>query len=285
MKQKYPPLVLLGYWLGPVFIIVCHLALLLPIYIGLSAGAWGWIIFLYGIRMLAITGIYHRLLTHKAYSAPAIVKWIGALIAASAGQMGPSWWKGHHVDHHQFVDQDGDPHSAARGFWWSHYGWLLSRNFLPSKLPPDIEQDIVLKVIDRFHFLTLLGLAAFSFLMGGIEYLGAFILSTVLLFHGVALVNSACHKFGSDPFQTGDYSRNNWLVAILTLGEGWHNLHHALPWSAYQGITVVDGKIKHLPDPTFWFIQLLQTLGIATKLRLPRQAQILEAVLLKPTDP
>jgi stearoyl-CoA desaturase (Delta-9 desaturase) len=270
MKQQYSPWVLTGYWLGPVFIGVSHIGLLLPIFYPLSAGAWVWVIFLYLIRMLAITGIYHRLLTHRAYCTPAYVKWIGSLVAASAGQMGPSWWKGHHVDHHQFVEQPRDPHSSRRGFWWAHYQWLLSRNFLPYRLPADIEQDKWLQAIDRLHFLPLLGLAGLSFWMGGWEYLGAFGVSTTLLFHGVALVNSACHSFGVAPFHTGDMSKNNAVVALLTLGEGWHNLHHALPWSARQGITAVEGEFKYLPDPTFWFIRLLQWLGLATKVRLPQ---------------
>lgn len=275
MKQQYSPLVMAGYGLGPLFIIVSHVGLVLPVFYPLSAGAWGWVVFLYLIRMLAITGIYHRLLTHRAYSTPTYVKWIGSLVAASAGQMGPSWWKGHHVDHHQFVEQPRDPHSSRQGFWWAHYRWLLSRNFLPYRLPSDIEQDRVLKAIDRLHFLPLLALAGLSFRIGGWEYFGAFWVSTTLLFHGVALVNSVCHCFGTVSFNTGDMSKNNGLVALLTLGEGWHNLHHALPWSARQGITAVAGEVRYLPDPTFWFIQLLQRLGLATNVRLPQPEHFL----------
>lgn len=274
-KQQYPVLVLIGYWMGPALIILCHVGAIMPIFTGLSVGAWLWVLFLYLIRMLAITSCYHRLLTHKAYKSPAWVKWIGSLVAASAGQMGPSWWKGHHEDHHNYVDQPGDPHSSVQGFIWSHTGWLLSKNFIPSKLPSDIEQDLVLKTIDRLHFLPLLGLGAISFFIGGTEYLGAFFLSTTILFHGVALVNSACHKFGSTPFKTDDYSKNNWLVAILTLGEGWHNLHHALPWSANQGITVKNGEIKYLADPTYMFIKLLEMVNLASGLKLPSQEKLL----------
>ncbi|PSN19523.1 delta 9 acyl-lipid fatty acid desaturase [filamentous cyanobacterium CCP5] len=281
MKQRYSPLVLTSYWLGPLFILVSHVGLVLPVFYPLSWGAWVWIVFLYLIRMLAITSIYHRLLTHRAYSVPAWVKWIGSLIAASAGQMGPSWWKGHHVDHHQYVEQQRDPHSSSRGFWWSHYRWLLSRNFLPYRLPSDIEQDPILRTIDRLHFLPTLGLAGISFWIGGWEYFGAFWVSTTLLFHGVALVNSVCHAFGRTPFSTGDRSKNNELVALLTLGEGWHNLHHALPWSAHQGITAVGGEFIYLPDPTFWFIRLLQSLGLATHVRLP-QPEHLSTLELSP---
>jgi stearoyl-CoA desaturase (delta-9 desaturase) len=105
--------------------------------------------------------------------------------------------------------------------------------------------------------------------------LAAFFLSTTLLFHGVALVNSVCHKFGSRPFKTDDRSRNNWFVAVLTLGEGWHNFHHAFPWSARQGVTVEASEVKYLTDFTFQFIQGLQFLGLASKVRLPADTVIL----------
>ncbi len=268
-EQPYSKLTLAAYWTGPVFIITCHLGSLLALFTGLSLSAWLWIVLLYAIRMLAITGIYHRLLTHKSYNAIAPVKWIGSIIASAAGQMGPSWWKGHHDEHHLFSDQPGDPHNSTRGFWWSHYQWLVRGNFLPSKLPADVEQDSVLRLIDRLHICPAIALGLLSFAIGGTEYLAAFFVSTTLLFHGVATVNSLCHQFGSQPFQSDDRSRNNGLVALLTLGEGWHNCHHAFPWSARQGITKINGQIKYLPDPTFWFIQGLQQIGLASKVKLP----------------
>ncbi|MBE9064861.1 acyl-CoA desaturase [cf. Phormidesmis sp. LEGE 11477] len=268
-KQHYSKPVLAAYWTGPVFIITCHIGVVMALFTGLSLGAWLWIAFLYWIRMLAITGIYHRLLTHKSYSAPKPVKWVGSIIACAAGQMGPSWWKGHHDEHHLFSDQAGDPHNSTKGFWWSHYQWLLGGNFLPSKLPADVEKDPILRLIDRFHIVPAIALGLISFALGGSEYLAAFFVSTTLLFHGVATVNSLCHQFGTQPFHSDDHSRNNGLVAFLTLGEGWHNCHHAFPWSARQGITKIDGQIKYLPDPTFLFIQGLQRVGLASKIRLP----------------
>lgn len=274
-KHNYSLLTLAGYWMGPSSIIICHFGIVFTLFTGFTIGAWIWVFFLYWIRMLATTGIYHRLLTHKAYSSPAWLKWVGSVVAASAGQMGPSWWKGHHEEHHRLSDRVGEPHSSVNGFWWSHYRWLLSRNFIPSRLPPDIEQDIVLRTVDRLHFLPLLALGFLSYLIGGLEYLGAFFVSTTFLFHGVALVNSVCHKFGSTPFETNDYSKNNWVVAILTLGEGWHNFHHAFPWSARQGITVINGKVRYLPDFTFSFIRCLQCMGIAFKVRIPSEDRVL----------
>lgn len=277
-QQRYSKLTLISYWSGPLFLTICHLGCLLAVFTGLSLSAWLWIFLLYEVRMLAITGIYHRLLAHRAYQALSPVKWIGSIIACSAGQMGPSWWKGHHNDHHRYSDQPGDPHNSVKGFSWSHFGWLLSESFLPSSLPADIERDPILRFIDRFHFLPALALAWVSYMVGGYEFLAAFFVSTTLLFHGVATVNSLCHWFGSQPFNSSDRSRNNWFVAILTLGEGWHSCHHAFPWSARQGITTQKGNIKYLPDPTFWFINLLTSLRLASKPKVPLETELLSAV-------
>jgi stearoyl-CoA desaturase (delta-9 desaturase) len=121
--------------------------------------------------------------------------------------MGPSWWKAHHVAHHQCSDQDKDPHSpylpfkGIKGFWWAQAGWLLCPQFFPSKLPSDVERDVVLKIVDRLHFIPTVALGALSYYIGGTEYLGAFFLSTTVLFHGVATVNSLSHTMGEQPFQ------------------------------------------------------------------------------------
>ncbi|MEL6938931.1 MAG: hypothetical protein AAFO84_07035, partial [Cyanobacteria bacterium J06598_1] len=176
-KQKYSIPTLVSYWSAPLFIALYHVGSLLALFTGLSIGAILWAGLLYWSRMLAITAIYHRLLVHKSYTTPPIVKWVGCFIATTAGQMGPSWWKGHHDEHHLFSDKMQDPHNSTRGFWWSHYQWLLSPNFLPAKLPADVEQDIVLKTIDRLHLIPpfLLGLLSYS--IGGLEYLAAFLLA------------------------------------------------------------------------------------------------------------
>jgi stearoyl-CoA desaturase (delta-9 desaturase) len=270
-----------SYLIGPLQIIICHIGSLLVLATGLSWGAVGWIIFLYAIRMLATTGIYHRLLTHKSYQAPKLVLWVGSIVAAAAGQMGPSWWKAHHLTHHQHVDGDLDPHSphapfqGIRGFFWSQGGWLLTSRLFPDKLPRDVESDVVLKLIDRFHFIPLIALALLSYVLGGVEYLGAFFLSTALLFHATQTVNSLSHIVGSQPFITDDQSRNNGFVAFLTLGEGWHNLHHTFPLSSRHGITIRAGQVVYLPDPTFSFIKLLESLKLASKLRVPTEADLL----------
>ncbi|MEQ9671381.1 acyl-CoA desaturase [Coleofasciculus sp. G2-EDA-02] len=279
--RQYSSLTIVSYLIGPTLIIFSHIGSLLVLVTGLSWGAVVWIILLYVIRMLATTSIYHRLLTHKSYQAPAPVLWVGCIVGAAAGQMGPSWWKAHHVAHHQHVEQDLDPHSpytpmqGIGGFYWSQGGWLLSPRFFPDKLPMDVENDAILRLIDRLHFIPLVALGAISYFIGGVEYLGAFFLSTTLLFHGVQTVNSLCHIVGKQPFITDDLSRNNQLVAFLTLGEGWHNLHHAFQSSSRHGITIRSGKIVYLPDPTFSFIKVLEFLKLASKLRLPTETNLL----------
>ena len=257
------------------FILAVHLGCLLLVWTGLGLGSALWAIALYWVRMLGTTAIYHRLITHRSYAAPRAVWWLGSLITASAGQMGPSWWKAHHLSHHRHVDTPDDPHSPLtlprpwRGFWHSQVGWLLSPEFHPASLPEDVEADPVLRLIDRLHIVPALALAWLSWWIGGLEWLAAFCLSTTVLFHGVASVNSVAHLAGEQPFATGDGSRNNRWVAWITLGEGWHNLHHAFEGSVRQGYTLRHGEVVTLPDPTYRFIRLLERLGWASRLRLP----------------
>ena len=263
------------------FILLAHLGCGILLFTGLGLAAALWALALYLVRMLATTAIYHRLIAHGSYQAPRPVWWLGSLVAASAGQMGPSWWTAHHRLHHRHVDTAADPHTPLkprggwRGFWRSQLGWLLSPAFHPASLPADVEADPVLRLIDRLHVLPALGLAWLSWALGGMEWLGAYALSTTLLFHGVASVNSIAHLFGSQPFTTADASRNNRWVALITLGEGWHNLHHAFQGSVRQGLTVEQGAVVALPDPTYGFIRLLERAGWATRLRRPSERALL----------
>lgn len=262
-------------------ILLAHLGCGLLLYTGLGLAAAGWALALYLVRMLATTAIYHRLVTHGSYQAPRLVWWLGSLVAASSGQMGPSWWKAHHLQHHRHTDTPADPHTPLlpkvgwRSFWHSQLGWLLGGDFHPETLPADIEADPVLRLIDRLHAVPPLALAGLSWWIGGLPWLAAYCLSTTLLFHGVASVNSVAHLVGTQPFASGDASRNNRWVALITLGEGWHNLHHVFQASVRQGFTVEQGRVKRLPDPTFQFIRLLERCGWARQLRVPSDRALL----------
>lgn len=288
---NYSLLTKVSYVIGPILIIVSHIGSFMVLLTGLSWGAIAWIIFLYLIRMLATTAIYHRLLTHKSYQANDFILWLGCIVGASAGQMGPSWWKAHHLCHHQYADRDLDPHSPVepyqgiRGFYWSQGGWLLSKSFFPAKLPSDVENNLPLRILDRLHFLPVVALGVLSYFMGGLEYLGAFFLSTTLLFHGVQTVNSFCHITGSEYFETDDFSRHNPWVAFLTLGEGWHNLHHAFPSSSRHGIMLRENQVVYLPDPTYRFIKLLESLKLASKPRIPSETSLLKRSKQEPELP
>ena len=279
--KSYGRLVALGYAIGPVLIITSHACSLLLISTGINLVGLAWLVGWYLLRMLAITAIYHRLLVHRSYRAPRFLLRLGCLLAASAGQMGPSWWKAHHLKHHRQSDQIGDPHSPRincggwRGFVLAQAGWLLSPAFFPNNLPADVESDPVLKVIDRLHFLPFLFVCFFSYLLGGTMLLAAFFLSTTILFHGVATVNSLAHLWGERSFKTCDYSRNNSFVAHITLGEGWHNTHHAFSYSCRHGLALFKGKIRYLIDPTYGFILLLSRFGLASELKLPSHQQLL----------
>lgn len=261
--------------------ILTHLGCGLLVFTGLGPAAALWALGLYLLRMLATTAIYHRLVTHGSYRAPRLVWWLGCLIATSSGQMGPSWWKAHHLQHHRHVDTALDSHSPLapltgwRGAWHSQAGWLFSKDFHPRQLPADVEADTVLRLMDRLQVLPPLALAWMSWQLGGLEWLGAYCLSTTLLYHGVASVNSVAHLVGEQPFDTGDASRNNRWVALITLGEGWHNLHHAFQASVRQGFTVHDGQVRPLPDPTYRFIRGLERLGWAHGLRIPSDRALL----------
>jgi stearoyl-CoA desaturase (Delta-9 desaturase) len=279
--RPYSQFTAVSYIVAPTLILISHVGSLLILVAGLSWASILWMVLLYVGRAMATTSIYHRLITHKSYQAPVWVKWVGSVVAASAGQFGPSCWKAHHLAHHQHTDKTLDPHSPytplqnSWGFYWSHVGWLLSPRLLPAKLPLDVESDPVLRAIDRFHFIPFVALGIISYAIGGVEFLGAFFLSTALLFHGTQTVNSLAHIFGKRPFATDDQSRNNSFVALLTMGEGWHNMHHAFQASSRHGITIREGQVVYLPDPTFSFVKMLEFFGLASKLRVPAEADLL----------
>jgi stearoyl-CoA desaturase (delta-9 desaturase) len=265
-------------WLRIIPFIVLHGMCLGIIWVGWSWTAVGVAVALYLIRMFAVTGFYHRYFSHNSFRASRGWTLLFALLANSAVQRGPLWWAATHRHHHQKADQPEDVHSPVQhGLLWSHMGWLTSAANFPTrrKYVGDWSKFPELVWIDRFDMLIPVILAIALFLTGkalenfapGLGTSGAqlliwgFFVSTVVLFHGTATINSLDHMFGSKRYWTGDESRNNPVLALITLGEGWHNNHHHYPVTARQGFFWWE------IDITYYLLWFLERLGIIRDLR------------------
>lgn len=207
---------------------------------------------LYAVRMFGITAFYHRYFSHRSFEAGRGVQFFGAVLGASATQRGPLWWAAHHRKHHRTSDTAADAHSpVAHGLLWSHIGWIACRSNLPTDLKqvPDLAKFPELRWLDRHDLVVPFLLLASLLVLGGVleayaPELGTsalqmgvwgFCVSTTLLFHGTACINSLCHVFGRRRYPTSDQSRNSMLLALVTFGEGWHNNHHWCPGTVRQG--------------------------------------------------
>ena len=208
---------------------------------------------------------YHRLLTHRSYSVPKAVEYVLTVFGTLAMQGGPIPWVSRHRLHHHFSDTDHDPHSPRKGWLWGHIGWMLVQAHSDrvagacAGYGKDLQKDRFYVWLTRYNHLPQAILAVLLLLLGGFPLLiwGIFLRAAVGL-HATLLVNSASHLWGRRRFQTSDDSRNNWWVAVLTFGEGWHNNHHAFPKSARHGLK------WHEPDLTYLLIHILQIFGVAT---------------------
>lgn len=251
---------------------ILHLGCLGVIWVG-----WSWIavaaaVFLYVIRMFAVTGIYHRYFSHKTYSTSRLGQFLLAVWGGTAVQRGALWWAYHHRHHHLHSDDPEDAHSPhVHGFWWSHIGWITSRRNFPtdySKIK-DLAKFPELVWLNRFDIVvpvlfaaSLLGLGmlleAFApglGTSGGQLLVWGFFISTTALFHGTSCINSLAHLMGRRRFETSDDSRNSFILAIITLGEGWHNNHHR-----YQSATR-NGFYWWEIDPTYYGLKFLSWTG------------------------
>ncbi|MBI3319960.1 MAG: fatty acid desaturase [Candidatus Omnitrophica bacterium] len=220
---------------------------------------------------LGITLGFHRLLTHQSYKAPKWLEYALALCGCLALQGGPIKWVATHRVHHAFSDRPQDPHSPKRGFWWAHILWLfvyddvLDHGTKYWRYAPDLAKDKVHQFLNKTHALQMLVLGVVLFAWGGWPFVvwGIFV-RTVFVYHCTWLVNSAAHIWGYQSYKTNEGSRNNWLVAFLAYGEGWHNNHHAYPSSAAHGLRWWEF------DLTYVTIRLLALTGLADEIRLPR---------------
>jgi stearoyl-CoA desaturase (Delta-9 desaturase) len=262
-----------------------HLACLAVIRVGISPIALIVALIAYAVRMFAITGLYHRYFSHRTFKTSRVGQFVFGLLGASAVQRGPIWWAAHHRHHHSHSDQPGDIHSPKQvGFWRSHMGWFLTRRgFSPDlKYVRDLLKYRELRWLDRFDMAVPFLLGVGMFLLGvllertspdlgtsGWQMLvWGFFISTVFCYHATYTINSLSHVFGRQRYRTGDTSRNNWMLAVLTLGEGWHNNHHHYPNSVRQGFYWWE------IDVSFYILKVLSWLGIIWDLQpVPLEAR------------
>jgi len=265
-------------WQRLIPFILIHAACLGVIWVG-----WSWIavsiaIALYFVRMFAITAFYHRYFSHRTFRTSRAAQFVFAVVGNTAAQRGPLWWAAHHREHHRHSDTEADIHSPhTHGVLWSHMGWFMSRRGFATnvKAVPDLAKYPELRFIDRFDILIPVLFA------GGLCTLGwalnrwapslgtnawqmlvwAFFISTVAVYHATYTINSLSHLIGTRRFETGDTSRNNFLLALLTLGEGWHNNHHFNPGSVRQGFYWWE------IDITYYVLWVMGKLGIVWDLR------------------
>ena len=265
-------------WLRLLPFIAMHLMCLGVIWVGWSPVALGVAVALYGLRMFAITGFYHRYFSHRSFRTTRVLQFVFALLGATAAQRGPLWWAAHHRRHHARSDQAADLHSPVRhGFLWSHMGWFMAAESFPTDLKavPDLARYPELRWLDRFDTLVPLALALALYGLGELLYATApslgtdgpqmliwgFFVSTVVLYHVTYMINSVAHRFGPRRYRTRDNSRNNGWLALLTFGEGWHNNHHHYPGSARQGFYWWE------IDITYYLLLMLARLGLIWDLR------------------
>ena len=265
-------------WIRCIPFIILHLGCLLVLWTGASLFAVGFAVALYFVRMFAVTGIYHRYFSHKTYSTSRFGQFLLALFAGTAVQRGALWWAYHHRHHHQHSDEPEDAHSPhVHGFWWSHIGWITSRRNFPTDYTQvrDLAKFPELVFLNRFDSIVPLLFAAGVWGLGVLIETHApglhttrwqlltwgFFISTTALFHGTASINSLAHVLGRRRFQTGDDSRNSFLLAIVTLGEGWHNNHHR-----YQSATR-NGFYWWEIDITYYLLKVLSWTGLIWNLK------------------
>jgi stearoyl-CoA desaturase (Delta-9 desaturase) len=258
--------------------ILMHLVCLAAFWTGVSWAAVTVGLIAYAVRMFAITGFYHRYFSHRSFKTSRAGQFIFGLLGAAAVQRGPVWWAAHHRHHHANSDQPSDVHSPVQhGFVRSHVGWFLTiKGFAPDfQLVKDLLKFPELRWLDRFDLVVPVALGVGTFLLGvGLQHwapeLGTngwqmlvwgFFISTVVCWHATYTINSLSHVFGKQRYRTGDTSRNNWLLAIVTLGEGWHNNHHYYPNSVRQGFYWWEYDI------TFYMLKLMSWLGIIWDLK------------------
>jgi len=277
-------------WMRCIPFIILHAGCLFVLAVGWSSFAVWTAVALYFIRMFAVTGIYHRYFSHKTYSTSRFGQFLLALWGATTVQRGPLWWAYHHRHHHQHSDEPEDAHSPhVHGFWWSHIGWITSRRNFPTDYSKvkDLAKFPELVLLNRFDTVVPILLAIGIWALGWVLEIFApglhtsrwqllvwgFFISTTALFHGTSCINSMAHLMGRRRFDTTDDSRNSWILAFITLGEGWHNNHHR-----YQSATR-NGFYWWEIDITYYGLKLLSWTRFISHLKAVPASIMEEAAL------
>lgn len=251
----------------PVPFILIHLACIAIFWVDIQPTDWIICGVLYVVRMFGITGGFHRYFSHRAFKTSRAFQFILAFLGQCSAQRATLWWAAKHREHHKYSDTEQDVHSPVKhGFWYSHIGWILCSRGLSVdyNLIKDFRKYPELNWLGKFHSLPAVLLGVSIWLIAGWSGLVVgFVLSTVLLYHGTFSINSLSHIYGKQDYVTGDNSRNNIFLAIITLGEGWHNNHHHFPSAAPQGFRWWQ------IDITYYILRLLSLFGIVWDLRLP----------------
>jgi stearoyl-CoA desaturase (delta-9 desaturase) len=260
-----------------------HLALLAAFFVPVTATALVLCATAYLLRMFGITAGYHRYFAHRAFKTSRVFQFMLAWLGCSSMQKGPLWWASHHREHHRFSDTPTDPHSPHETtFWWSHVGWILSEEHAhtPWEAIQDWSVYPELRWLDRNHWVPGIVLGVACFLIGGWSGLvWGFVVSTILVYHATFAINSLTHLFGSRRYATNDDSRNNWLLALVTLGEGWHNNHHHYQSSANQGFFWYE------IDIAFAMLRVLRCFGLVWDLRRPGEKALAHRLVKPPATP
>jgi len=247
--------------------LLVHLACFAAFWTGVTWQAVALCIALYVSRMFVVTAGYHRYFSHRSFKTSRVFQFILGFLAQTSAQRGVLWWAAKHRHHHRHSDTELDVHSPRhKGFWYSHVGWIFTprHDMADFSTIPDLTKYPELRWLDRNKYTPAFLLAVVCFLsMGWVGLVVGFFWSTVLLYHGSFMINSLAHVFGKQRYVTGDDSRNNWFLAIFTLGEGWHNNHHAYQRSTRQGFRWYEF------DGTFYGLKLLSWFRIVWDLGEP----------------
>ena len=258
-------------WTTTIALVALHIGAIAALFMFNWTAFWV-TVFLYWMTIgLGISMGYHRLHTHRGYKCPVWFEYFLSVCGALTLEGGPIFWVAVHRVHHQKSDQEGDPHSPHEGFFWAHMGWIIfgegnhNNTTLMSKYAPDLAKHPFYRFLNNWHWVPLVILAVILFAIGGLPMmLWGTAVRVVFGLHATWLVNSATHMWGGRRFATRDDSRNNWWVALLTFGEGWHNNHHAHPTSVRHGLAWYE------IDHSWILANILQYIGLISDLKVAK---------------